>query len=209
MLEADRSQQAAIHEEELREARELLFRFQDGDGTRAKALRFKMFQMLDAREVASAAGFTLTKEAKAKLYDIQQDIIRAAIAADDRALGASQKTGTPPPRCNCDATYVDGDWHRITCPLNRSYKPPAGSGTAETCPHGHRYEDCCWKGTPPAPVPTVCASWCGDSWGSCLESGERRAAFMNEPVAADAPCFCTPACRDAGRPLHPATPGER
>lgn len=56
---------------------------------RAANLRRALFQMRDAREVTSAAGFTLTTEAKAKLYDIQQDIIRAAIAVDDRAIEAA------------------------------------------------------------------------------------------------------------------------
>lgn len=69
---------------ELRGARELLQRFHS-EG-RSHRLRLALFEMHDAREMTSAAGFTLTIEAKAKLYDIQQDIIRDAIAADDNAL---------------------------------------------------------------------------------------------------------------------------
>jgi hypothetical protein len=44
----------------------------------------------------------------------------------------------------------------------------------------------------PAPVPTVCASWCGTPQPPWFHRA-----------------FCTPACQDPCRPLHPATPGER
>ena len=69
---------------------------------RAGQLRLVLFRMRDAREVTAAAGFELTTEAKARLYDMQQDIIRAAIAADDLALDAALRgdtkspVGTPP-----------------------------------------------------------------------------------------------------------------
>ncbi len=63
----------------------------------------------------------------------------------------------------------------------------------QPCPHGHRYEDCCWKGTPPAPVPTVCAR-CLSPFGPMCDHG-----LCPQCVAAD-PC----------RQLRgPATPGER
>ncbi len=87
----DRVRDSIVHvrcRHELAIYREALGRYMSGEDSRAQVLRLKMFQMRDAREVASAAGFTLTTEAKARLYDIQQDIIRAAIAADDRALAA-------------------------------------------------------------------------------------------------------------------------
>lgn len=71
---------------QLSQVREALGRMMSGEDSRAQRLRLKLFQMRDARESASAAGFTLTEAAKAKLYDIQQDIIRAAIDADDSAL---------------------------------------------------------------------------------------------------------------------------
>ncbi len=58
----------------------------------------------------------------------------------------------------------------------------------------------------PAPVPTVCASWCGTTCGqhknSIVQFWYRRG---DEPRLH----FCEEACRDAARPLHPATPGER
>ncbi len=55
------------------------------DGARADKLRLALFQMRDSREVAAKHGFVLKPEAKAKMYDLMQDIIRSAIAADDAA----------------------------------------------------------------------------------------------------------------------------
>ncbi len=58
--------------------------FPAGDDRRDK-LRLALFQMRDSREVAAKHGFVLKPEAKAKMYDLMQDIIRSAIAADDAA----------------------------------------------------------------------------------------------------------------------------
>lgn len=77
----------AVNADEWETVRRLI----DTDGARAKALRLALFQMRDSREVTEPAGFTLTVEAKARLYDIHQHIIRAAIAADDRAMEAPGK----------------------------------------------------------------------------------------------------------------------
>jgi len=77
----------------------------DVGGGRAKALRLALFQMRDAREVVGDAGFVLTPEAKARLYDIQQNIIRAAIAADDAAGADGEPLDTTPPERRALATY--------------------------------------------------------------------------------------------------------
>jgi hypothetical protein len=50
----------------------------------------------------------------------------------------------------------------------------------------------------PAPVPMVCAEWCGTDEKTSRIGYWRAGKY-----------YCTPACRDAGRPLHPATPGGR
>jgi len=59
--------------------------------SRADRLRIKLAQMRDVREVAAAHGYELTVEAKAKLYDIQQDIIRSALDADDAAIARERQ----------------------------------------------------------------------------------------------------------------------
>lgn len=57
----------------------------------------------------------------------------------------------------------------------------------------------------PAPLGTPevlrCASWCGFDW-------VREAPDGASGWVAGQRIYCTAACRDAGRPLHPATPGE-
>lgn len=72
------------YREENRRLREFL-----SDG-RAGRLRLVLFQLRDCREATSAAGYVLTETAKAKLYDMQQDAIRAAIAEDDAALAPKE-----------------------------------------------------------------------------------------------------------------------
>jgi len=120
-IEADRSQLAAIHEEELREARELL-----------RAVTVSCPNCDEDRRVECS------DECVAIAPNI--DKARAYLAR----VGASQQTGTPP-----------------------------------------------------APVPTVCAEWCGTDEKTSRIGYWRAGKY-----------YCTPACRDAGRPLHPATPGE-
>jgi len=63
--------------------------------------------------------------------------------------------------------------------------------------------DASFDATSPAPVPTVCAPGCG-GYADDVPEG----LWFLRGIG-DGACYCTPACRDAGRPLHPATPGER
>jgi hypothetical protein len=133
---------------------DLLRRLIDVGGVRAKALRLALYQMRDAREVTGPAGVTLTTEAKAKLYDIQQRIIRAALAADDRAMA--------------EETYG-----AATAPASRD-TPIDDSGK---CPHGYRYEDCCWKGSAPASRDST--SWCSRTGAHVPETDHRHDAAGN------------------------------
>ncbi len=62
--------------------------------------------------------------------------------------------------------------------------------------------------TPAAPM---CAPWCGKS-SERAEPSPCGPEFMRCKVGRTSgrlaawTCFCSPACRDAGRPLHPTTP---
>jgi hypothetical protein len=134
MLEARDAQQAAIHEEELREARDLL--------RRLMAFTEHVSDVLN--EMDAVEEDDLEKEG-------------GVLAAVRAFLGASQQTGTPPcrwPHCSFAGTCKD------ICIAN----PPAGSGTAETCGtcggsgskkipgdtftgHGGRCPDCGGSGT--------------------------------------------------------------
>lgn len=52
----------------------------------------------------------------------------------------------------------------------------------------------------------VCASWCGTVH---IRGGtEARGCLYHNAYLDYSLCMCTPACRDAGRPLHPSTPTE-
>lgn len=101
-------------------------------GGRAHKLRLKLFEMRDAREVTSAAGFELTTEAKAKLYDIQQDIVRAAIAADDLALDPPPPSGgTSAGRCRGTGWTQQGS---ISCPGCPHCRPTTCRYSNVDCP---------------------------------------------------------------------------
>jgi hypothetical protein len=53
-----------------------------------------------------------------------------------------------------------------------------------------------------ASAATVCATWCGTRWDSHIHLGEM--VHQDTPPSVTATrCFCTPACRDAGKPLNP------
>lgn len=50
--------------------------------------------------------------------------------------------------------------------------------------------------TRPVEAAPVCADWCGESWKSHPPHSDTR--FMH-----DGTCWCSPACRDLGRPVRP------
>jgi hypothetical protein len=132
-IEADRSQLAAIHEEELRGLREILE------------------DEIDEWSRVEGAAHRADPDGVSKTWgDIEGTAFRRSVEIR-RALGASQQTGTPPavgsPLCwDCGQgwpgvdTGVLGNGERICvnckCPTNREVLgdgPPAESETAETC----------------------------------------------------------------------------
>jgi hypothetical protein len=50
------------------------------------------------------------------------------------------------------------------------------------------------------PIAPVCASWCGSHMGC----PGKQPVWHNDTHG----CYCTPACRDAGRPLNPSPPAK-
>jgi hypothetical protein len=109
----------------------------DVGGVRAKALRLALFQMRDSQEVTFAAGLTLTTEAKAKLYDIQQRLIRAAIAADDTAILDGEPPAADPHFEQTNQALLLTGQHP-TCPACESLVLPDGRCVNGCEPDGER-----------------------------------------------------------------------
>lgn len=75
---------------------------------------------------------------------------------------------------------------------------------APKCPHGNRYEDCCWAGrAPPATeLAPTCETWCG-TWipSAQLPAGATR--WFEDGNGCVQP-ICTEPCFASGRCLYPA-----
>jgi hypothetical protein len=64
-----------------------------------------------------------------------------------------------------------------------------------------------------SPAAPMCATWCGTTFDSHSHGPVHFPGLYHAPGTGtdgihrtDGICYCAPACRDAGRPLHPTTP---